>query len=49
MELANAFERWEWWEQYISPFVHIILPFVVHSARLARGPSGVLGSPSRSD
>lgn len=29
MELANAFERWEWWEQYISPFVHIILPFVV--------------------
>ena len=29
MELANVFGRWEWWEQYISPFVHIILPFVI--------------------
>ena len=29
MELANVLERWEWWEQYISPFVHIVLPFVV--------------------
>ena len=26
MELAG---RWEWWEQYFSPFTHIILPFVV--------------------
>ena len=26
MELAG---RWEWWEQYFSPFAHIILPFVV--------------------
>ena len=29
MELANVFEKWEWWGQYISPFVHIILPFVI--------------------
>ena len=28
MELANVLERWEWWEQYFSPFSHIILPFV---------------------
>ena len=29
MELANVFERWEWWEQYVSPFAHIFLPFVI--------------------
>jgi len=29
MELANVFGRWEWWEQYISPFAHIFLPFVI--------------------
>ena len=29
MELVNALERWDWWEQYISPFAHIILPFFI--------------------
>ncbi len=29
MELANVFGRWEWWEQYVSPFAHIFLPFVI--------------------
>ena len=29
MELASVFERWEWWEQYVSPFAHIFLPFVI--------------------
>ncbi len=29
MEIANMFEGWEWWEQYFSPFAHIILPFTI--------------------
>ena len=29
MELANVLERWDWWEQYFSPFAHIILPFFI--------------------
>ncbi len=29
MELVNVFGRWEWWEQYVSPFAHIFLPFVI--------------------
>ncbi len=29
MDLANVLGKWEGWEQYIAPFVHIILPFVI--------------------